>query len=53
MFSNAKNFVTDGSKTSKLKVMMEVIYIRNYVTTNVAMQNLTVNSRKDHFLFAL
>ena len=25
MFSKAKIFVTDGSKTSKLKVMLEVI----------------------------
>ena len=49
MFSEAKNFVTDGSKTSKLKVMLEVIYIRNYVTTNVAMQNLIVNGKKDPF----
>ena len=47
MFFKAKNFVTDGSKTSK--VMLEVIYIRNYVTTNVAMQNLIVNGKKDPF----
>ena len=49
MFFKAKNFVTDGSKTRKLKVIYWKSYSCNYITTNVAMQNLNVNSRKDHF----
>ena len=46
MFSKAKNFMSDGSKIKKLKVIFEVICQWHNVTKNVAMQNTKANSKK-------